>query len=119
VSGKEITNIAKTIAKKNADISDLNVMAMEVNGRFYVGQNNTEVVWAVTYDPKKSEKKVTYATKESLDQQPWKKKGLCVADKVFSSLFLGQIYFLYVALPVFIACLFHKGPCPLAKLGRA
>jgi len=30
VSGKEITNIAKTIAKKNADISDLNVMAMEV-----------------------------------------------------------------------------------------
>ena len=27
--------------KENADFSDLNVKAMEVNGRFYVGQNNS------------------------------------------------------------------------------
>ena len=39
---------------------------------------------------KKSEK-VTYAPKESLDQQPWNKKVFCAADRVFSSLFLAGL----------------------------
>jgi len=41
---------------------------------------------------KKSEE-VIYAPKESLDQQPWKKKGFCAADRVFSSLFLAGVNF--------------------------
>ena len=72
--------------EENADFSDLNVKAMEVNGRFYVGQNNS--LDCRIWSSKKSEK-VTYAPKESLDQQPWNKKVFCAVDRVFSSLFLA------------------------------